>query len=334
MQVWKIRTIFIIILGLLGTLALCLRPAFCPDSTAPELSIHLPADTTVTDSGNLRFHYTWDLKNSPAHTVTVGDPAHCALAHLTSASWELSVDVSGTAITISSPALSYSSASALNQISIERHADILRDPSPIRQPNGALHRYIYLWLATEITVTPSFWGTPSTTILYQTIRLDVQDGCADLIAPDIPISVRHLPRRESSATVPTGLPERYCGTPTEREILTILYTLADTTSPELAEKNAHLLTHKIRSLINSAHNPQLPWPDSWENAATTVQTSASRLGPTLSYLKENHYFHSKQLESLVHSSDFATLFGNTIEEKLPLLDGKIPPIRFIDESNL
>lgn len=178
----------------------------------------------------------------------------------------------------------------------------------LRMPNTDMHMQHHFILACELTITPPYPDKPRHSILMQELVVDLQDCSADLIVPQVPPSLAHLPATQLNSAEPTGLPERICGSAAEQEIQRFLFRLAAISDKDSAEQHVPALLSKGNELIQ-LHCGNEAWPKCWGKAAATVQDCAQRCLPLLQHMQMHDCYGSPELAEFINGPTFELIFG-------------------------
>lgn len=335
MKKWQVRSLVIIILGILGMVALAFRPALVPDAAVWETET--PQGLVLRpqyDENRAEWEeeYRWELKNSPTHTVFLHERGVDAFTLLEgNPAWVLRFKVhNGTAVLDGDlPELHCSTPHC------QLHAHFSVFPSgtgTLRLPNGKVHFQRKFLLVCELLVTPSCWGEPLHSIAAQQMVVDFHDNAMDLVEPQLPHAfTRGMQRVDVVSAHPTGLPERFCGNACERELTRYLYQLAAIDRKAAAELLLPRLEARGQELIDCFADTAKPWPDCWGDAADTARTNARRIIPLLMQFKEAHAHGSQRLADFVNGPVFSRIFGEPLmeiklqEEEQPKAQPETPP---------
>ena len=305
MKRWHRRTLIVLALGALGTVALGLRPALTPN----EVSVISRAGNAVPLPEHLHgrnFSFTHVIKPGQPHKGTwfAGNSAE-ALSRLQATDWRVTVSCKEGKLVVETAPVEMSASMA--QVRGELFTGISY-VSKVRRPNGRTHTEYQLDISCYAEITPCFWQEKQRVHWLQFITIDVDDEAADMGTPllvEIPQSFTEKFTLSSEGPEP-ALPARYCYSPAENALLRLLHTIAACT-----EHTHSLLTHRLisgsRQLARFAGSA--PWPKNWGKAQDMAQTIAYRVGPTLEYLAENDCFGNQQLADYINGEDFAAIFG-------------------------
>lgn len=306
MKKWHKRTLIVVALGLLGTVALGLRPALTPDDVQEikHFSTELPLPDRQKDS---RFCFTHTIQlHSPHRGTWYAGGQQTVHPLLTPAEWSIQVSCADGKLRVTAPPPPLHSKWAhLRATWVVGIGDV----SYVRRPNGSRHAEYQLHLSCNIERTPCFWQEPQREMFVQFITVDVADEAADLgtallAAADSPFFSEFSPGTTGPAA---QLPARYCESPVSNALLRLLHTLAACT-PETHEQLTPRLVNGAAQLARFA--TQAPWPDCWGNSADMARTIAYRVGPTLEFIAENECFGNQQLADFINGEHFSRIFGD------------------------
>ncbi len=311
MKKWHKRTLLILTLGALGTVALGLRPMLTPDEleviTPFHHEIQLPQHLKTS---NFSFSHTVNPA-SPQRGTWFMDGNTATHQLLDNAEWDVDVRCeNGVMRVVTTPPALHARNAHVRAVCF---AGIGDGAGGIRRPSGRLHTEYLLHVSCMVEYTPCFWQPTQRAQWVQFITIDVDDEAADmgtglLTDTDNPFFSKFTMSQEGDAPV---LPARYCNTPVENALLRLLHTLAACT-----EDTHDLLTPRLvaGAKLLARHATDAPWPDCWGNAAGTARDLAYRVGPTLEYLNEHACFGNEQLIKFVNSADFSRIFGEDFSE--------------------
>lgn len=257
---------------------------------------------------DFRFIYHWNLKDSPSGTEILGDPAP-GTADLVSgdAVWTIELTANRGKLNLRATHPRWKSDNPLCKL----HARFCITEKPIielRMPNTRRHPQRHFILACELSAD---YGPilQRQTIYMQELVVDVADGAADLHAPAIPPSLSTLPRHRVLRGAPSGLPERYCGTPAERRLLRYLHYLAAVEDSGTAAALLPGLRRQAQQLIDTYADPDAAWPDCWGSGADTARAMSRKVLPLLRHMQEHNCYGSAELADFVNGPLFSRIFG-------------------------
>lgn len=259
---------------------------------------------------NADFHFTyrWNLKDSPSGTEILG-ASKPTTADLVSgdAVWTIELTARQGKLDIKASLPRWESANPLCKL----HARFCITEKPIinlRMPNTRKHPQRHFILACELSAD---YGPilQRQTIYMQELVVDIADGAADLLAPAIPPSLSRLPRHRVLRGAPSGLPERYCGTAAERDLLRYLHYLATVEDAGTAAALLPGLRRQAQQLIDTYATPDTAWPDCWGSAADTARAISRKVRPLLRHMQEHNCYNSAELADFVNGSHFSRIFG-------------------------
>lgn len=333
-----VPTLIFILLVVLGTLGLSLRPIFSED-TMTDISEQkhwvLPLRDEQEQNGLLRVDYTWDLTNSPNDTLLLGNDAAEVFSLIHPAEWRVSCHIeNGQCILRSNPPL-LRAKEKTHQVRASYLAEY-GDPFKQRYPDGSVRTIRTINLVCEVWVYRSFFQKPLHAFAVQEIKLELIGGSADLIRPYTALhTARNTPHVFVENAATAQLPSLFCGSACEQELMRMLYTMAAIDSTQLARIHTPKLVEIADKLQALQTDSQATWPDNWGEAAPTACKIARRIVPTLMRLQENDGFRHQELIDFINSEKFSRIFGEEFNSTpAPLSD--MPPIRFEkvdDEKN-
>lgn len=310
MKKWHKRTLIVLTLGLLGTVALGLRPALTPDDVQEikHFSTESPLPENCKES---RFAFTHTIQLQTPHRGTwYAEGQQNVHPLLSPAEWSIEVSCREGKLQVSAPPPPLHSKWAhLRATWVVGIGDV----SYVRRPNGRKHAEYQLHISCNIERTPCFWQQPQREMFVQFITVDVEDEAADLgtallADTDSPFFSQFSP----GTTGPTPqLPSRYCESPISNVMLRLLHTLAACT-PETHRQLTPRLINGATQLSRFA--TQAPWPECWGNSADMAGTIAYRIGPTLEYLAEHECFGNQQLTDFINGENFSRIFGEKFSD--------------------
>ena len=108
---------------------------------------------------------------------------------------------------------------------------------------------------------------------------------------------------------PTGLPERFCGTPTEKELLRYLFYLAMVEDSGTAAALLPGLKRRGQNLVDSMSDSTLPWPQCWKSGEETARELSRRVRPLLQHMQDNNCYNSAELAEFINGPIFSRIFG-------------------------
>lgn len=308
MRKWFTRIAVLLAFFTTAYLCVALRPAWQADS------VQFPSVQMIylekKPAHPLRINYTWNLANSPARTVFVGDED--IFRRLKGkAAWTLNFSTEGEKLIIGSAAPILHAESSLRHTHTQ-YGIYDMGHSHLRMPNGKIHRQQHIMLVWKISMQQSFQNKESTCLAVQEIVLDAEDGAADLVTPVLPKSVTlDNPVRHLVAGAPSGLPERFCGSRVEQELLRFLFRMASVCDEQTARTLAPKLRHLGHELLENFANPAQPWPDCWGTAAPTARLVAHRVIPLLQEWQANGCYGVAELADFVNGPVFGRIFGES-----------------------
>ncbi len=332
MKKWAKRSLVILTLGVLGTVAFALRPAFIPDASEAVGGATQSVPARIRDARDalapLDIRYTWDLRAHPSGTLVMGAQEPDAFALLREARWPIRLRQQGGTLTVEAGEPVFQAADGLSSVRTRFH--VLHAGRGLqRMPNGRDHILYHVVLICDVSVQPPFWQPAQRTLAMQELVLDLVDGAVDLDptpqagftrAPWVkgrPFPMQPVgalpPCRLISSGAPTGLPERYCGSPRQRQLTRLVYTMADLVDGGQVRFLMPGLRRGARELVELLPEPAAPWPQCWGSEAAMAEQLSQRMVPVLEYLEEHDCFGSQELADFINGEDFGRLFGGTVE---------------------
>ena len=324
MKRWHVRSLVIVILGVLGMAALAFRPALVPDvvewGVEPVPLQEALGAQNGEDRAEMEVEYRWAFKKSPTHTVFWHEGGQDAFALLEgNPEWTLRFKVhNGMAVVDGDlPQMRLTTP----RCQLQARFIVFNDGfHTMRLPNGKVHTQREIMLLCELTVTPSCWGRQVRSIAAQQVVADYLDNAMDLVEPHLsPLYTRGMTPAGVVSAQPSGLPERFCGNTCERELTRFLYQLAAIDRKGLAEYLTPRLEARGRELVDTFADTEKPWPECWGDAAYTARINAQKLTPLLQRFKDEHAFGSQKLLDFVNGPVFKQIFGE------PLMEITLPP---------
>lgn len=316
MKRWHRRTLIVLLLGGAGFIALAMRPALVPDEAFPptvELCLPLPPQQ-ADSSDQLAATYRWDLRNSPGITLSnCPDGVNLFRESLRQATWSIGFVISDDKLRINAetPLLHAIDSSCLVQT---QSRITLRGQYRVRMPDGALHTKYVVELALAARLTPSFWGKPVSSELYQLLLIDPAAGSFDHLDPSayvlLPSEGAELTRAPGTAE----LPARYSGSFCRQEMLRLLDLLASVTDTDMADAAAPVLQSRAEQLVKLCADAQAPWPQNWGNDSETAEEVHRAVIPTLLYLQEKACHNSSDLADFINGQAFGRIFGESFRD--------------------
>lgn len=307
MKKWHKRTLFVLALGLLGTVAVAYRPALTPDEVQEikhfEQEVALPEH--LSDS-TFAFTHTIQLHNPQKGTWYAGGLQEVH-KQLTPAEWPIEVRCENGKLKVLAPPPALSAPLAhLKATWVVGIGDVSR----VRRPNGRLHTEYQLHISCNLEHTPSLWRPKQREMFVQFITVDVEDKAADMGTALLAETVGPFfgQFRMSTTGPEPQLPARYCESALSNAMLRLLHTLAACT-PDTHEQLTPRLINGAAQLSRFATDA--PWPECWGHSDEMARTIAYRLGPVLEYLAEKECFGNQQLADFINGEHFARIFGES-----------------------
>ena len=312
MKKWIPACLGIILAGAI-TVGLCwwLAPAMKADTCvllAPQNGESAVALPDKEKGCNMRLTHRLNIKTPAGKALLLGAAAPSAFDMLQGApEWKVQLEAKEGTLYIRTQAPQLSPANALH---LAESRFFVRESGRtlLRMPDTTTHMQHHFILACELTITPPYPGEKCHSILMQELVVDLQDCSADLIVPQIPPSLAHLPATQLSSATPTGLPERICGSVAEQELQRYLFRLATVCDKATAEQQVPILLSVGNELIK-LHCGNDAWPRCWGKAADTAQECARRSLPLLQHMQENDCYGSQQLAEFINGPTFDLIFG-------------------------
>lgn len=324
MKRWQLRSLVIIILGLLGMVALAFRPALVPDEMRWAMeSMPLREELNAQYDENkaeMEVEYRWAFKKSPTHTAFFHEGGQNAFDLLEgNPAWLLRFKVHDGVAVVDGDLPEMRLTTPRCQMQAE-FSVIPSGQHTMRLPNGKVHCQREYLLVCELVVTPSCWGRQAHSIAVQEMVVDYLDNAMDLVEPRLASAyTAGMTREHVISAQPSGLPERFCGNTCERELTRFLYQLAAIDRKGMAEYLLPRLEARGQELIDCFADTEKPWPECWGDAAYTARLNARKLTPLLQRFKDEHAFGSRRLLDFVNGPVFQRIFGE------PLMEITLPP---------
>lgn len=287
--------------------------------------------------------FTWSFAQPFNHMRVLGSPAEAELKAMSNKAIQVRLHTEGGQLTAeldhaaNRPSMQSRSQLPGGAVSI---GNARQDKSPIyraellrsferRQPTGKRHTIRHVLLSCELPAEADH--TPTVFLLQ--LEVDTTLGSVDTMPCSTPAryAAMLLPSRDYQSAAPTGMPEKYNGSPLRRDMLRLLYAMAAIDSPQLAEAAARELAPYAWKLAARAPEPHTPWPGCWGDTAEDAREIARRLTPTLVHLQENDCFDSQALADFINSPLFARIFGESFAENTYMPGEKVQeePIEYI-----
>lgn len=306
MKKWHKRSLFVLLLGAVGTVALGLRPALTPDT----LEVIEPFASTIQLPQHLRdsnFSFTHIVNPSaPQRGTWFSDGDLTTHRLLRPSEWTVQVQCKdGTLSVEATPPEQHADGAHVRAVCF---AGIGEAMGGIRRPNGRIHTEYLLHVSCMVEYTPCFWQAPRRAQWVQFITIDVDDEAADMgtgLLTDTD-NIFFSKFTQSTDGTMAVLPARYCNTPVENAMLRLLHTLAACTEDTHDQLTPRLLAG---SKLLNRFATEADWPECWGNAAGMARDMSYRVGPTLVYLNEKGCFGNEQLIKFINSREFSRIFG-------------------------
>lgn len=282
-------------------------------SDTASMPLPLPHAQGTELSGNeaaadFRFVYKWNLKDCPTDTEVLGalEPTVAELVE-GDAIWNIELAAVNGKLTLKADAPRLKASHPFCKI----HGRFCVTEKPavrLRMPDTTQHTQRHFVLACELTADYGF-GFSKQTIYLQEMVVDLCDAAADLQQPTIPPSLSRLPRHHIQLGAPSGLPERFCGTPIERELMRYLFYLAMVEDAGTAAAILPGLERRGRQLVDSHTAKDAHWPDCWGIGTETARGLARKVRPLLQHMQEHNCYNSADLAEFVNGEVFSRIFG-------------------------
>lgn len=262
-----------------------------------------------TEAGaDFRFTYRWNLRDCPTDTEILGDLEPPATQQVEGeAIWCIELIAENGKLTLKANPPALQSTSPLCKINA-RFCITEKPPVVLRMPNTTLHTQRHFVLACELAADYGF-GYARRTCYLQELVVDLVDGAADLQQVTIPPSLRTMPRHHVLKGAESGLPERFCGTTTEKELLHYLFHLAMVEDTGTAAALLPGLKNRAERLVRLLTDKDKPWPDCWGSGADTAREISHRVQPLLRHMQDNNCYNSAELAEFVNGALFSRIFG-------------------------
>lgn len=334
MKKWQERTIFILGLGVVGIIALAIRPALQSDSVE-NISLPESLKTKLSQQYDLdssfSCNYAWDFSNHATHTVLLGDIHPSAFSLLQKANWNIHIEARDGELKISHDTPVLHAEEKMSQVKTNYLVEIVQPRLFRMMPNGQLHTEYNIFLLCEVIYSPSFFKKPLHTFAAQNLKIDLMDGCVDVTTPTYisPKLLTQLPQHNIEQGSTPDLPSRYCGSPAERLFTQILYDFCDIRSPFSVDAQVTQLWGLAEKATQSFVDSTKPWPACWGDDAELVQRLSTRVVPALIRMQQQECYKSKKLADFINSPTFALLFGESFKDAMPPDErAQVEPIKF------
>ena len=262
---------------------------------------------------DFQFEYQWNLRDCPSGTVILGGLEPQTIHEMKGdAIWTIALTARDGTLTINSDIPQPESANPFCKL----HARFYIAEKPtvmVRMPSTRRHSLRRFTLFCSLEADYGF-GIKRRTAYLQELAVDLTDGAADLQAPGIPASLKEQPHTYILRGAPTGLPERFCGTAAERELLRYLFELAKVENAATAAALLPQLRQRGQQLIDSFADASAPWPDCWGRGAGTARSLSRKVLPLLAHMQEHNCYDSAALAEFINVPIFCRIFGDAQEE--------------------
>lgn len=314
MKKWVKRSSVILSLGVLGGLALAMRPALCPDEAVPFCDASCQGWALPPDCPPLDVRYSIDLLRPEGVTCyyTRGGGAPNAFDMLEPAAWALHFQTKDGRLELACNAPVLHAQSPFQQVT-SFYSFSIRNQHKEKQPDGSYQTIYIVDAECTVIVTPSFWGDGMQTTLAQSFRVNPEKGIIDPAMP--PLAGKDNP--PVSRFPVKGLPTHATGSPAETALTEMLYGLGRIDSERSALSAARTLPALANRALPALTDPSKPWPECWGNAAPTARACAKLITPALVYLQEHDCFGCQELADFINGPLFARYFGESFAEHVP-----------------
>lgn len=280
-----------------------------------QVSMPLPlphADGTslsgAEEKADFHFIYRWNLRDCPTGTEILGATEPGAIEQVAGdAIWCIELTAKDGKLTLKADPPVLEAVSPFCKINA-RFCITEKPTVNLRMPSTRLHPQRHFILACELTADFGF-GFSRQTYYMQEMVVDLADGAADLQQVTIPPALSHLPRHHVLRGAATGLPERFCGTTAEKELLRYLHFLALAEDSGSAAALLPGLKRRAEQLLNTHADKDKEWPECWGNAAATARELSRRVRPLLRHMQEHNCYNSADLAEFINSPTFSRIFG-------------------------
>lgn len=261
-------------------------------------------------AADFHFTYRWNLRDCPTDTEILGslDPTVADLID-GEALWSIELAAKNGRLSIKTDAPVLKSTSPFCKIRA-RYCITEKPVVQLRMPSTVLHPQRHFILACELTADYGF-GFSRQTYYLQEMVVDLADGAADLQQVTIPPSLGKLPRHHVLRGAPTGLPERFCGTASEKELQRYLFYLAMVEDSGTAAALLPGLKRRGQNLIDTMADSSLPWPQCWKSGEETARELSRRVHPLLQHMQDHNCYNSAELAEFINGPIFSRIFGPT-----------------------
>lgn len=262
----------------------------------------------VEEKADFHFVYRWNLRDCPTGTEILGATEPSTVEQVAGdAVWNIELTAKDGKLTLKADPPTPESVSPFCKINA-RFCITEKPIVNLRMPDTQLHPQRRFILACELTADYGF-GFSRQTYYLQEMVVDLADGAADLQQVTIPSALSRLPRHHVLRGAPTGLPERFCGTPTEKELLRYLHLFAQAEDSGSAAALLPGLRRRAEQLVNTLAAKDKQWPECWGSGAETARELSRRVRPLLQHMQEHNCYNSADLAEFVNSPTFSRIFG-------------------------
>lgn len=260
------------------------------------------------EKADFHFVYRWNLRDCPTGTEILGAIEPSAIEQVAGdAIWNIELTAKKGKLTLKADPPALKSVSPFCKINA-RFCITEKPIVNLRMPDTQMHPHRHFILVCELGSDYGF-GICRQTYYLQEMVVDLADGAADLQQVTIPPSLSQLPRHHVLRGAATGLPERFCGTPTEKELLRYLHLFAQIEDSGTAAALLPGIKRRADQLINTLTIHDKPWPDCWGSGAETARELSRRVLPLLRHMQEYNCYNSSTLAEFVNSPTFSRIFG-------------------------
>lgn len=264
--------------------------------------------TGTEASADFHFTYRWNLRDCPTDTEILGFLAPTVADLIDGeALWSIELVAKNGRLSIKPDAPVLKSTSPFCKIRA-RYCITEKPVIQLRMPSTVLHPQRHFILACELTADYGF-GFSRQTYYLQEMVVDLADGTADLQQVTIPPSLGKLPRHHVLRGAPTGLPERFCGTASEKELRRYLFYLAMVEDSGTAAALLPGLKRRGQNLIDTMADSSLPWPQCWKSGEETARELSRRVRPLLQHMQDNNCYNLAELAEFINGPIFSRIFG-------------------------
>lgn len=260
------------------------------------------------EKADFHFLYNWNLRDCPTETEILGDLEPEALEQVEGdAVWKIELTAKNGKLSLRATPPELEATSPFCKINA-RFCVTEKPLVQLRMPDTSIHPQRHFILACELTADYGF-GLCRRTYYLQEMVVDLTDGAADLQQVSIPPSLSNLPRHHVLRGAATGLPERFCGTHTEKELLRYLFYFAMIEDSGTAAALLPGIKRRGVQLTEHFADKNKQWPNCWKNGADTARELSRRVRPLLRHMQDNNCYGSAALAEFVNGPIFSRIFG-------------------------